>query len=311
MESFLIYLPKPLKSGHTIGLICPSGGFIDYKPIKLVTNYLKTLGYKVKVGESLIASKKAYKYLSGSDQERLNDLTKMWLDDSVDAVFCLRGGYGSTRILPMINYEIFKNNHKLLIGYSDITALLLSIYSKSGLVTFHGPMLGIKTLNEKLVPKNKRSVSSIWKVLKDKDFSISYKVKGISTVYPGKASGILLGGNLSVICSMLGSKFLPNFNKSILFIEDCNEEPYKIDRMLTQLKNAGVFEQISGLVVGSFYKCKFKNKNEVINLIKDRLGKNKIPTIYNFPCGHGKNNFTLPVGMKVLIDSKAHTLNTL
>lgn len=235
----------------------------------------------------------------------------MWLDDSVDAVFCMRGGYGTLRILEMIDYSVFKRRKKILIGYSDITALLLTIYSEAKLVTFHGPMLGIKTLSDKSLPKNKQSVNSIWHVLNNKDFSFSYSFKKTGAViYSGKVTGPIIGGNLSVICSMLGSDFSPNFSKSILFLEDCNEEPYKIDRYLTQLKNAGVFEKISGLIIGSFYKCNFKNKKEIINLIKDRLGENKIPSVYGFPAGHGKENYTLPVGIKTVLDSQSLTLKS-
>lgn len=257
----------------------------------------------------MVSSNKAYKYLSGTDNERLNDLNKMWLDDSIDAVFCMRGGYGTLRFLQEIDYSILKKRKKILIGYSDITALLLTMYSEANLITFHGPMLGIKTLSDKLLPKNKKSVSSIWSVLSSKDFSFSYAFKKTGTViYPGKATGPIIGGNLSVICSMLGSEFSPGFSKSILFLEDCNEEPYKIDRYLTQLKNARVFEKIAGLVIGSFYKCNFKNKKEIIDLIKDRLGKNKIPSVYGFPTGHGKENYTLPIGVKASLDTGNLTL---
>ena len=289
-------LPPPLKSSSTIGLICPGGGFDDYKPIKRATKFLRKLGYKVKLGKALISDKKLYKYLSGSDKERIKDLENLWLDKSVDAIFCLKGGYGSLRLIKQINFHNLKAK-KIFLGFSDITVLLLSIYARLKLTTFHGPLIGSKSID-------KKSLNYLFKLLTKKDFNFSYSFKKTGTVIShGKAAGRLIGGNLTSICSMLGSALLPDFKNSILFLEDYNEEPYKIDRLLTQLENSNLLKQVKGLVFGSFKDCGFQNTKDLIHLIKDKFAKYKIPIVCNFPCGHQMQNWTLPIGKKACLES--------
>ena len=304
-ESFLLLtlLPKPLSVNSTIGLVCLAGGFDDYKTINQVIKYLSRLGYKVKLGKSIVPSEGFYKYLSGPDSKRINDLISFWCDKNVDAIFCLRGGYGTLRLLQDIDFNLIKKYKKIIIGFSDITVLLLSIFTKTSLITFHGPMLGIK--------QEQNSIKKMLSLLHNPKFHFSYQNKsnGI-TIHKGKAYGKLIGGNLSNICSMLESGYLPNVKDAILFLEDCNEEPYKIDRLLTQLENAKIFKQVSGLIFSSFYKCKFKNEKEIITLIKNKTSNLKIPIIYNFPIGHGKNNFAVPIGMKVMLDADNKTLKS-
>ena len=302
-------LPKPLKYNSTIGLICPAGGFDDYKPIRLVVKYLKKKGFNVKLGKSLFSSGNAYKYLSGSDSKRLLDLHNFCNDKTVDAIFALRGGYGSLRLLKDIDFNLIRKSKKIILGFSDITVLLLAIYSKCRLITFHGPLLGIKFINKDLEPLHRKSDNNLWKVLHDPKFKFSYSNKSEGLViYPGKASGKLLGGNLTDICSMIGSGFLPDFKDSILFLEDCYEEPYKIDRLLTQIHNAGIFSKVNGVIFSSFYKCGFKNDKEVKCLLKDRMASYKIPVVYNFPVGHDLGNYTLPIGMPCVLDANAIAL---
>lgn len=307
----LLY-PKPLKPDSKIGLICPAGGFDDYKPIKHVSKYLLQQGYKVNHGKSLICSRSEYTYLSGSDSKRLSDLHRSFSDKNIDAIFCLRGGYGSLRLLDCIDFNLIKRSKKIILGFSDITVLLLSIYAKTSLITFHGPLLGIKYLNNNLKAKDKNTEQNFWKILQDPKFSFlySYKSKG-KIIYRGKTRGKLLGGNLTDICSMLGSTYLPDFKDSILFLEDCYEEPYKIDRLLTQLDNAGIFKKVNGLLFSNFYKCGFKNHKEVINLLEDKVKKYKIPTIYNFPISHGLQNYTVPIGLPCILDTDTITLKSL
>ncbi len=303
MSNKLIY-PKPLRKNSTIGLICPAGGFVDYKPVGLVVNYLHKLGYKVKLGKSIITPANSYKYLSGSDENRLLDLHSFFCDNTIDAIFCLRGGYGSLRIVEDIDYKLIKKNKKLFLGFSDITILLLAFYSKAGLVTFHGPLLGIDFLNRKLNPKNKKSANNMWKLLRESRYKFSYSNRSSGyVIYPGKCSGPLLGGNLTDICAMLGSRLLPSFKNSILFLEDCYEEPYRIDRLLMQLKNAGIFKEVSGLVFSGFYNCKFKSKNQIVSLLKDKISDCNIPAIFDFPIGHDLKNYTVPIGVNVTLDA--------
>ena len=308
----ITYLPKSLKKNSTIGLICPAGGLNSYKPVKLALNYLKKLGYKVKLGKSILTSNKAYKYLSGTDRDRLADLYNFWSDESVDAVFCLRGGYGCLRLLSLIDFNRIKKHKKILLGFSDITVLLLAFYKKCNLTTFHGPLLSYKFIDKKLKPIDSASEKKLWSVLSDSMFKFSYSGKPQSVmIKSGIANGKLLGGNLTDICSMIGSAYLPSFKDSILLLEDCYEEPYRIDRLLTQLSNAGIFEQVNGLIFSSFYKCGFKNKKEIVDLLKDRTLKYKVPTIFNFPIGHDTQNYVLPIGLCVSLDARDASKYTL
>ena len=208
------------------------------------------------------------------------------------------------RLLNHIDFNSIKRSKKIFMGFSDITVLLLAIFSQCDLVTFHGPLLGINFLNKNLMPKDKSSGNYIWKMLLDSRFKYSYSDKSNAfVIYPGKAKGKLLGGNLTDLCSMLGSKYLPDFKSAILFLEDVYEEPYKIDRLLTQLRNAGILKSVNGLIFGSFKKCKFNSHNEVIDLIKDRVKEYKVPTIYNFPVGHSLKNYILPIGTEAILNA--------
>lgn len=300
----LIRYPRPLHNKSTVGLICPAGGFEDYKPIVLASRYLKKLGYKVKLGDSLVNSKKSYKYLSGDDESRVADLLDFWFDKSVDAVFCLKGGFGSLRLIDKIDFAALKRVKKIFIGFSDVTVLLLAIYSKTNLITFHGPMLGADFLNNKVVPKDGSSATKMFRLLHDQKFNFSYSTKNEGIViYPGVAKGHLIGGNLTSICSMIGTNYLPDFKGSILFLEDINEEPYTIDRMITQFSLAGLLKKVSGIIFASFHNSGFRSRRQVARLLRDKVSDYKIPVVYYFPSGHGSKNHTLPIGRKVLLDA--------
>ena len=306
----ITYLPKPLTKSSTIGLICPAGGLDSYKQVELAKTYLRKLGYRVKVGRSIL-SDKAYKYLSGSDDDRLADLHNFWSDPSIDAVFCLRGGYGCLRLLDLIDFNQLKKHKKILLGFSDITVLLLAFYKMCNLITFHGPLLTYKFIDKKLKAINLNTEKCLWKLLVDPRFNFSYSNRSQGVVIKtGKVKGKLFGGNLTDICSMIGTSYLPNFKDSILFLEDCYEEPYRIDRLLTQLSNAGIFNQVSGLIFSSFYKCGFKNNKEIINLLKDRTLKCRVPVIFNFPVGHDAHNYVVPIGRSVILDASKCVLSS-
>lgn len=295
--------PKPLSKTSTIGLLCPAGGFDDYKPINRVIEYLKNIGFKAKVGKSVVCRKGSYKYLSGADDNRVEDLHNFFRDKTIDAIFCLRGGYGSQRLLNDIDFNLIKKNKKIIMGFSNITVLLLAIYSKTNLITFHGPLLGYSFLKNHLLKSELTSTKKMWELLFNPKFQFAYNGNS-EVIYPGRVNGKLLGGNLTEICSMLASNYLPSFKNSILFLEDIDEKLYTIDRLLTQLLNANVFNDVNGLIFSSFKKSGFKTKKEIVNLIKDRVGKFKIPTIFNFPIGHTIRNYTVPIGMNVELDTK-------
>ena len=303
--------PRALANNSTIGLICPAGGFEDYKPIVLASRYLKKHGYKVKLGDSLVNSKKSYKYLSGSDEERLGDLLGFWFDKDVDAIFCLKGGYGSLRLLNKINFNKIKDIKKIFLGFSDITVLLTALYAKTNMITFHSPMLGADFLHRNLSPKDKISAKYMFNMLRDPSLKFSYSSKdeGV-TINPGKTSGYLLGGNLTSLCSMIGTGYLPDFRDSILFLEDVNEEPYTVDRMITQLAMTGIFNRVTGVIFTSFNNSGFRSRGQVSALIRDKLAKYKFPVIYYFPSGHGAKNYILPIGRRVLFDADNRSLSS-
>lgn len=297
-----IEFPKSLKPNSTIGLICPAGGFVDYKPIRRVSKYLEQRGFKVKLGKSLISSENSYKYLSGTDNKRLEDLHSFFVSSEIDAIFCLRGGYGVQRLLNNIDFNLIKKNKKIVMGFSNITVLLLAIYSKTNLITFHGPLLGYSFLKNHLSKGEIVSTKKMWELLASPKFQFAYD--GNSTViYPGRVRGKLLGGNLTEICSMLGSNYLPSFKNSILFLEDVGEKPYTIDRLLTQLLNANIFSEVKGLIFSSFEKSRFKNKKEIVTLLSDRIKSLKKPAIFNFPIGHGSKNYAVPIGIEAELDT--------
>lgn len=304
--------PNPLNFNSTIGLVCPAGGFDDYKPIRRTVKYLKGLGFNVKLGKHILVSNNYFKYLSGKDNDRLSDLNNFLFDSEIDAVFCMRGGFGTSRILKELDYKKILKHKKIILGYSDITALLLAIYSKTGLITFHGPMFGTKFLDQSMNPKDKKSAKCLWNILTDSKFKFSYinETNG-HTLKKGTAEGILIGGNLTIICSLLGSEFLPDFKNKILFIEDCYESPYKIDRLLTQLDNADVFSAVKGVIFSDFYKCGYSSNEEIIKLFKEKIIKYNIPTIYKFPIGHSKKNYTVPIGQKVFFDANKFILQSI
>ncbi|HEY9701131.1 MAG TPA: LD-carboxypeptidase, partial [Allocoleopsis sp.] len=229
-----IIKPVHLQIGDTIGLISPAG---NIKPDDI--NNMKTLlinqGFKFKLGKHIFDQ---YGYLAGKDQDRVNDVHNMFMDDQVKAILTIRGGWGCNRILPLLDFNLISKNPKIIMGYSDITALLLAIYSQTGLITFHGAVATSTWSNFTLNYVNslllKREIIT-WKNPNDTP---------VETIRSGIAKGQIIGGNLSVLTSMIGSEYLPNWQNKILFVEEIGEDVYRIDRMLTQLKLAGILAQI-------------------------------------------------------------------
>jgi len=284
----LTIIPKRLKQGDTIGLIAPAGPVIP-EEIQPTIQILKDKGYRV------IESAHLYKrqgYLAGSDEERLLDLHFMFLQSDVKAVFCARGGYGTPRLLEKIDYDLIKKNPKIIVGYSDITALMLAIYQITGLVVYHGPMArGVTDVDDK-------NVSGLLDLLSHNG-EIKIDLNEENILRGGKAKGRLLGGNLSLISSLAGTPYLPSFNDNILLIEDRGESLYRIDRMLTQLKLNGLFDNLGGVIIGDFVDC--GKISDINNLIIDLIPGN-CPVYTGFPVGHGDENRALPMGMEAVLD---------
>ena len=296
--------PHKLSKGDTIGIISPSGAVRNDEYWESAINYFNKNGYKVRL--SLHAKDKTG-YLAGTDKNRLNDLISFFEDDEIKAIICSRGGYGAYRILPDINYEIIRNNPKIFLGYSDITALNLAFIKKSNLLTFHGPLalsdFGMNKINE-------YTASSFFNVLEGK-LPIPYTYNNplsYECIKPGNVDGELICGNLAIIAGLLGSPYFPDLTGKILLLEDTGEPLYKIDRMLTQLKIAGILNKISGLIFGEFTSIVQSDNPDVnkltpIDIIREVLPPVDIPVGYGFPASHGECKATLPLGVKYNFDS--------
>lgn len=288
---------KRLCKGDTIGIISPASADNE-KSMKENISYVKNLGFNIKTGMNIY---KRYGYLAGSDKERAQDLMEMFEDKDVDMILCYRGGYGSMRILKYLDFDIIKNNPKIFAGFSDITVLLNSIYQKCNIVTFHSPMVSSNL-------KDETTLNGIFSVLQNgfEPFEISIpKQYNFEVEIPKYTKGILIGGNLSLICSTIGTPYEIDTDNKILFIEDVNEEPYKIDRMLTQLELCGKLEKCAGFILGQFQGCTLPNYERSLTLkqiFEEKIYSLNKPCISKFPAGHGYPRFTLPIGAEVTMD---------
>lgn len=308
--------PPRLKQGDTVGLIAP-GSFINEDELKDSIKNLEALGFKVFYTDNILAR---FGYLGGKDDQRAKDINLMFSRKDIKGIVCARGGYGCARILPMLDYEMIRNNPKVLIGYSDITSLLYAITAKTGMVTFHGPV-GISTFNEFSLSYFKNTLMDplgslrFWNARDEKPDDNSRKVVPIRG---GKAAGRLVGGNLSIVVSMIGTQYDINTDGKIVFLEEVGEEPYRIDRMLTQMIEAGKFEKAAGIALGVFEKCESKEADPsfpksftLMEVLMDRLFSLNIPVIYGLSFGHITNKFTLPFGVMTELDVDNQTLTLL
>lgn len=302
--------PERLKKGDTVGLITP-GSYAPPAAVQKSISNLQNLGLKVQMGRYLTAKRG---YNAGTDEQRLEDLHRMFANPQIKAIWCVRGGYGCTRLLPMIDYELIKNNPKILIGFSDITALSNAIYQQTGLVGFHGP-LGSSTIDE-YSARHIRAV--LFEGVNEHPIDLqghpnaknknNYSSK---TFQAGVASGILAGGNLSVLVAMAGTPYAFKADNTLLFLEDVGEKPYRIDRMLTQLRQSTSMSQINGIVLGIFHDCEPDPEDESLRLsetLQDRLGHLDKPVQYGYPFGHIKHQCVLPIGIRARLDSDEQQL---
>lgn len=304
--------PGRLKQGDTIALVAP-GSYISEEELNNSVENLHSLGFKVVYNESVL-----YKngYFSGNDKQRAEELIEMFSRKDVDGIMCVRGGYGCIRILPLLDYEIIKKNSKVLIGYSDVTALLYGIYSKTGFICFHGPV-GISTFNEFTIKYFKDVLAfphNRLELVSEPEENGEEPVK----ISSGKAEGELIGGNLSVIVSLIGTEYDIDTEDKIIFLEETREEPYRIDKMLTQMIMAGKFDKAAGIALGVFDNCEQKKDNPsfessftLMEVLKERLSGLGIPVVYGFSFGHIKNKFTLPFGVNVEVNADEKTLTLL
>ncbi|MBP7808462.1 MAG: LD-carboxypeptidase [Bacteroidia bacterium] len=295
---------KRLKSGDTVVITSPAGAVWDETQIEKFSNILKGFGFKVLLGQSLSLKTG---YFAGTDEERAEELNTLFANTDIQGIFCMKGGWGSARILELLDYKTITNSPKVLIGFSDITTLLNAIYVKTGLITFHGPV-GNSGWNDWTSNAFKRVVMKAEQPL----FPVGPNEEDkIVTINKGVATGTLVGGNLTVISSLIGTGYLPDFKGKILFLEETKEEPYRIDRMLTQLKLAGVFKQISGIAIGKFVKCEAEEPHKAftfMQVFEQHFKSLSIPVFYGLMTGHIENKLTLPVGAEVTMNADTGTI---
>lgn len=287
-----------LKPGDGIGLISPAG-HIKKSDIQTGIDLLEKQGFKLKFGKNLFNK---YRYFSGRVQDRLDDIHTFLKDPDVQALFAVRGGMGSTQLLEYLDFELWKKHQKLLIGFSDITALQWSIWSKSQISSFSGMALTLQ-----LKPDNPY-YQMFFKQIQGKKNSYmlsDFSTEKIIVANEGTAEGVILGGTLSMIINLLGTPFFPKLEKMILYLEDINEPLYKLERALIQLKNAGVLSIVEGLILG-----KFKNNNHTLKVWKPLkyLFPENIPVVFNFPYGHLQNSCALPQGTMAKLETNPFKL---
>jgi muramoyltetrapeptide carboxypeptidase len=309
--------PKRLAQGDTVVLVAPANATFNTVDLLIAKESLEALGFKVRVGAHLLDR---HGYLAGDDKARADDINQAFADKSVAAVHAIRGGWGSARLLPHLDFDTIRRNPKILIGYSDVTALLLSLHAKAGLVTFHGP-IGLGRWDEYSLEYYKRVLFNGEQVtytnkkgLSDRNALTQVDFR-TQTITPGKARGRLLGGNLTVMTAILGSPYVPDWENTILFTEDVHEDFYRIDRMLTQLALAGVLGKIKGFVFGSCSECGPGDGNfgalTLEEIFADHIKPLGVPAWQGAMIGHSQPQWTLPLGVEVEIDADAGTLKLL
>ena len=288
--------PPRLKPGDTIGIVAPASPF-DQKTFGQGIRSLESMGFQTRVPDEIFEKNG---YLAGSDSHRAGLVMQFFEDHSVNALLCARGGFGSLRILPLLDFNIIRQNPKIFVGHSDITALLAAITAKSRLVTFHGPLVTT------LANAPEMTCSTLLTAISSNAIVELKPAQGIA-LKAGRARGRVIGGNLTTLCHMLATPFEPRFENHILLLEDRGEAHYRIDRMLFQMKLAGCFKGIAGLVLGSFQDC--GSLDGIFRIFEEHFKDMSLPILAGFDVGHGPQNMTLPVGLEATLDADEQILS--
>ncbi|NUR84033.1 MAG: LD-carboxypeptidase [Nonomuraea sp.] len=284
--------PPPLRPGDTVAVVSPSGT-PNAILLKRGVERLESLGLKVVIGPH--ALDRGLPYLAGPDAVRALDLQTAWCDPAVAAVFCARGGYGAARILERLDWNLMRAaGPKTLVGSSDITALHHVFGAELGLATLHGPMPACDPFADEPLT---------WESLQSALYGGPYTVRGERVLVPGRAEGELAGGNLSLLASLCGTRYHPSFAGKLVFLEDVGEDPYRVDRMLTQLLQAGAFRGARGFALGSWLDC-----GDPYPTLLDRLGPLGVPVVAGLPAGHGSPQFSVWLGALGVIDTESCSL---
>ena len=307
--------PDRLRAGATVGLVTPASNVPENEDLLAAMDLVRSLGFEAKAAPNLRRRKQ---YLAGSDQQRADDLNGMFADDEVDAIFCVRGGYGSGRLLRDLDYRTIANNPKILMGYSDITAILNAIHVKTGMVTYHGPIAGdnFSSYTYEQFQRILMEPRQVTRIAQPPAFvqkpGVVERKNRLTPIVPGRAEGKLIGGNLSLLVTLLGTPYEPDFDGAILFMEDVSEPPYSVDRMLTHLWLTGHLEQTAGIVFGKFTDDDYdSNTLSMEQVLRERCEPLGIPTLRGAMIGHVEDQTVVPIGVNARLDVDEGTLKLL
>jgi muramoyltetrapeptide carboxypeptidase len=300
--------PARLNYGDVIGIVAPASPPPDPRNIDRAVATLERLGFKPRLAPH---ARKRRGFLAGNDRDRAGDLMQMFGDPKVKAIICVRGGYGTGRLLPRLDYKTIRANPKIFVGYSDITALHCALLVEADLVSFHGPMLNSDFAKQEPPDFTLHSfLRTLMQPAAPGSIRAGYNRKTVTVLRRGIASGRLVGGNITLLCASLATPWQPSFKNRILFFEDVGEVPYRFDRMLTQLLNAGLLQQVAGIAIGINADChgpRAKRTREYRQTLEDvfreRLLPLKVPVVAGLPFGHVPLNATLPIGVRVTLDA--------
>ena len=315
VEPLPLVKPRALKPGDTVGLIAPASYTFDLWSLDDAAARVEALGLKPKFGKHVRGRRG---FLSGTDDERLEDLHGMFSDPGVSAVFALQGGYGTPRLLDRIDYGLIRRNPRILLGYSDITGLHLAIGRKSGVVTFHGPNM-VGSLPPRTVELLKKALfvaEPIGELTNPDETDPLNAEFPLRTVTPGVARGRIVGGNLTLVTATMGTPYEIETKGRIVFLEDTGEAPYRVDRMLVQLRLAGKLQEAAGIVFGTCTDCgpgksSFELSLSLSEVLMEQLGTLRVPVLAGLVFGHTKEKSVLPMGVEAELDATARRVRVL
>jgi muramoyltetrapeptide carboxypeptidase len=302
--------PRRLAPGDLVGLVLPASLAFEASTIDLAREQLEAIGFLVRVGDH---ARQRHGYLAGTDEQRAADLNAMFADPEVKGIFAQRGGWGSPRLLPLLDFETVRRNPKVFVGYSDITALLNAIHQQTGLVTFHGPVAAsnirpytLESLRRAIL--SAEPIGTLANPPKDSDELVNRTYR-ILTLRGGTSRGRVVGGNLTLLAAMMGTPWQVDTEGAILVLEDVNEELYRVDRMLTQIAQGGLLEKAAGVVFGYCTDCPVRGPSlSLEELLHEHLGELGVPAMAGLAFGHIREMLTLPIGLEATLDANAGTL---
>jgi muramoyltetrapeptide carboxypeptidase len=309
----MLILPEHLNPGDVVGLVAPASAPPRPQVLERAAAVVEDLGFKLKLGRHV---RKRWGFLAGPDRDRARDLMDMFADRTVRAILSVRGGYGTARLLPLLDYRFIRAHPKIFVGYSDITSLHCAFLTQANLLSFHGPMFNSDFVKSGLPEFTRQSfLRTLMEPTAPGSVSRGCRQSTVRILRGGTASGRLMGGNLSILCATLGTPYQPDFRGRILFFEDVDEVPYRFDRMLTHLLNAGLLQQVAGVAIGQNRNCKdpkaartHEYRQTLEDVFKERLLPLRVPVLTGLPFGHVRYNATLPVGAKVTLSAQRREL---